>query len=73
MASKSTTMNVGIAIEVCNVVTKERVKFPSSSWRVDTYAAKKPVKMFPTNPPIPWTAKISNASSMPRKNFTLVA
>lgn len=39
----------------------------------DTYAANKPVRRLPTRPPIAWTAKISSASSTPKRCLILVA
>lgn len=66
-----------VAIKMSYVVTSSGqycARAQSFSLREqETYAAKKPVRIFPTIPPMACSAKMSRASSTPTTNFSFVA
>ena len=69
-------IDLGEAIKVSDVVADEQLATCSKLNVVvdrQTYAAKRPVRRFPTIPPTPCSAKTSSASSIPTQNLILVA
>lgn len=75
MAVEPSTADNGESIEMGYVIARILLvcKDGQQLGGDEAYAAKRPVKRFPTRPPTAWTAKMSKASSIPRKNLTLVA
>lgn len=75
MAVEPSTGDDGGSIEMRYIIARKSLVCKDGQQLVDdeAYAAKRPVKRFPTRPPTAWTAKMSKASSIPRKNLTLVA